>query len=40
MSKNFLKNKKALIIGGAGLLGASLTKLFASNLATFYKVIS
>tara|TARA_B100001123_G_C15189763_1_gene978818 strand:+ start:108 stop:1073 length:966 start_codon:yes stop_codon:yes gene_type:complete len=30
MNKNFLKNKKVLITGGAGLLGVSLTKLFIS----------
>ncbi len=41
MSKNFLKNKKVLITGGAGLLGVSLTKLFisleAKVISTYYK---
>ena len=41
MKKNFVKNKKILITGGAGLLGISLTKLFlslgANVVSSYYK---
>ena len=36
MKKKFLKNKRVLITGGAGLLGISLTKLFLSQEAKVF----
>ena len=41
MINNYIKNKKILITGGAGLLGTSLTKIFSSLgaevISTYYK---
>ena len=41
MINNYIKNKKILITGGAGLLGTSLTKIFsylgAEVISTYYK---